>query len=132
MNRFDLFHSGTEYAAYEYMGAHHIKINKRNATVFRVWAPLAKNVSVVGCFNSWDKSKNPMKKITDAGIWECLIYRNISEYSEYKYNVQTFSGQEILKADPYAFHAETRPQTASKIYDIDSYTWCDNEWIQKN
>ena len=131
MNRFDLFHSGTEYAAYEYMGAHHIKINKRNATVFRVWAPLAKNVSVVGCFNSWDKSKNPMKKITDAGIWECLIYRNISEYSEYKYNVQTFSGQEILKADPYAFHAETRPQTASKIYDIDSYTWCDNEWIQK-
>lgn len=124
MNNYDSFHNGNECRAFEYMGAH----KTLDGYVFRTFAPNAQTVSVVGTFNNWDRNINHMKKITSNGIWECLISGNILEYSEYKYSIITLFGNEILKADPYGFHFETRPATATKIFDIDKYIWTDSQW----
>ncbi len=124
MNNYDSFHSGNECRAFEYMGAH----KSPNGYIFRTFAPNAKTISVVGNFNNWDRNTNQMKKITPNGIWECFISGNILEYSEYKYSIITLFGNEILKADPYGFHYETRPATATKIFDIDKYIWTDSAW----
>ena len=120
-----LFHGGTNYKAYEFFGAHRVNGDK---FVFRLWAPHAQAVSVVGDFNGWDSGAGSMDKIKD-GIWEIEI-DNVHIYDCYKYAITTPSGNVNMKADPYAFHAETRPGTASKIYDCD-YTWNDAGWYKK-
>ena len=120
-----LFHQGTNYKAYEYLGAHFVKRGKKEGVVFRVWSPSAKSVSVVGDFNGWDKSANPM--INDDGVFETFV-EGLKMYDNYKFCVVSDKG-EVLKADPYAFHAETTPETASKIYDIDGYKWNDGEYV---
>lgn len=120
-----LFHQGTNYKAYEYLGAHFVKRGKKEGVVFRVWSPSAKSVSVVGDFNCWDKSANPM--INDDGVFETFV-EGLKMYDNYKFCVVSDKG-EVLKADPYAFHAETTPETASKIYDIDGYKWNDGEYV---
>lgn len=120
-----LFHQGTNYKAYEYLGAHFVKRGKKEGVVFRVWSPSAKSVSVVGDFNGWDKSANPM--INDDGVFETFV-EGLKMYDNYKFCVVSDKG-EVLKADPYAFHAETTPETASKIYAIDGYKWNDGEYV---
>ena len=120
-----LFHQGTNYKAYEYLGAHFVKRGKKEGVVFRVWSPSAKSVSVVGDFNGWDKSANPM--INDDGVFETFV-EGLKMYDNYKFCVVSDKG-EVLKADPYAFHAETTPETASKIYDLDGYKWDDGEYV---
>ena len=122
-----LFHQGTNYKAYEYLGAHFVKRGKKEGVVFRVWAPSAVSVSVVGDFNGWDKSANPM--VNDDGVYETFI-EGLKVFDNYKYCVVSDKG-EVLKADPYAFHAETTPETASKIYDIDGYNWNDGEYVKR-
>ena len=112
-----LFHEGTAISAYEYMGAHAVTHDGVDGYMFRVWAPRARAVSVVGDFNSWDAGAHPMAKITD-GIWERFVPGG-STYDAYKFAVTGPDGVERMKADPYAFHAETRPGTASKLYTID-------------
>ena len=127
-----LFHDGLDFKAYEYMGVHKKSYDDDKAkTIFRTWAPNAKSVSVVGIFNGWDRTVNQMNKITDAGIWECIVNSEIEEYSEYKYSVETESGDFVLKTDPYAYHCETRPADASKVYTIDDYVWNDFSWMNK-
>ncbi len=123
-----LFHQGTNYSAFEFLGAHFVvsKENKRGV-VFRVWAPNAKSVSVVGDFNAWDKQASVMNKIS-SGVFEAFI-ENACEYDSYKYAVTTSSGETIFKADPYAFHAETPPKTASKVYDLEGFEWTDGEYF---
>ena len=106
-----LFHDGTNYKAYEFFGVH--KINK-NSYAFRVWAPNAEGVSVVGDFNSWDEDANKCFPISP-GIWEAII-ENINVFDCYKYSIKTKSKKTLLKADPYAVHQETRPATGSKVY----------------
>ncbi len=123
-----LFHQGNNMKAYEYMGAHKVP-GEKNLWSFRVWAPHAKAVSVVGDFNSWDECKNPMKKINDAGMWECYI-SDVKEFDNYKFMVTAQDGKKTGKSDPYAFHSETRPGTASKIYELDGYKWGDSKWIK--
>ena len=120
-----LFHQGTNYKAYEYLGAHFTKRGKKEGVVFRVWAPSAISVSVVGDFNGWDKSANPM--VSDDGVFETFV-EGLKVFDNYKYCVVSQKG-EVLKADPYAFHAETTPETASKIYDLDGYKWNDEEYV---
>ncbi len=122
-----LFHQGTNYKAYEYLGAHFAKRGKKEGVVFRVWAPSAISVSVVGDFNGWDKSANPM--VNDDGVFETFV-EGLKVYDNYKYCVVSQKG-EVLKADPYAFHAEITPETASKIYDLDGYKWNDGEYVGK-
>lgn len=120
-----LFHEGKNFKAYAYLGAH--IINDGAACVFRVWAPKAKSVSLVGDFNNWDKSANVMRRIEDGGIWQTTVEK-VEEYQCYKYAITAADGTTRLKADPYATHAETRPFTASKIYDISGYKWTDSKW----
>lgn len=121
-----LFHQGTNYRSYNYLGSHFAKKGKDRGVIFRVWAPNAESVSVVGDFNGWDKTANVMKK--DGGIFE-LFVKGLKQYDNYKYCVKS-QNSEVLKADPYAFHAETTPETASKIYDLDGYKWRDGEYME--
>ena len=121
-----LFHEGTAISAYEYMGAHAVTHDGASGYMYRVWAPRAKAVSVVGDFNSWNPETHPMEKITD-GIWERFVPGG-KVYDAYKFTVTGADGELRLKADPYAFHAETRPGNASKLYSIDNYHWGDAAW----
>ena len=116
-----LFREGNCAYAYQFMGAHPV----RGGYAFTVWAPNATAVSVVGDFNGWDHTKNPMEN--DNGIWSTRI-AGIKQYATYKYAICGPNGW-TLKADPYAFHAETRPKTASKTFDITKYRWKDKKWM---
>lgn len=120
-----LFHEGTNFCSYDYFGAHLIK----NYCVFRVWAPNAKSVFVTGDFCDWQTDKHEAHRITSSGIFECVI-KNIKEFDTYKYVIKTQDNRELLKADPYSFHNETRPNTASKVYNINKYKWEDKKWMQ--
>ncbi len=115
---------GENYRAYEYFGAH----LQGNKCTFRVWAPHAKAVSVIGEFNSWQgEYMHPVKN----GIWEIEI-ENVNVFDCYKYRIETADGRVIDKTDPYAFHTETRPGNAGKVYDIENYTWGDERWVAES
>ena len=126
--RFDAaaFYSGTNSEAYRYLGAHRTRRSGKDGYVFRTWAPNAAYVSVVGDFCGWNGYAHPMEKNAD-GFWECFV-PSLKRYDTYKFAVTAQSGETVLKADPYAFHAETRPGTASKLYDLGGYRWGDDEW----
>ena len=126
--RFDTaaFYGGTNSEAYRYLGAHRTRRSGKDGYVFRTWAPNAAHVSVVGDFCGWNGYAHPMKKNAD-GFWECFV-PSLKRYDTYKFAVTAQSGETVLKADPYAFHAETRPGTASKLYDLGGYRWGDDEW----
>lgn len=121
-----LFHEGTNYCAYDYLGAHFIG---ENLCVFRVWAPAASAVFVTGDFCDWKEDTYEAHRITQGGIFECII-DGVKEFDAYKYRIVTQSGETFLKADPYAVHSETRPGTASKVYNIDGYRWKDKKWME--
>ncbi len=121
-----LFHSGKNYKAYEFFGCHRINNDR---FVFRLWAPHAVGVSVVGDFNNWDPTVNKMKLISK-GIWEAEI-DGLNVYDCYKYAIEARDGTTKMKADPYAFHAETRPGTASKVYGDVQYSWSDKKWYDE-
>ncbi len=119
-----LFRQGRNCRSYEFFGSHF----SGGSVVFRVWAPEAVSVSVVGEFNGWNEQSHPMEKIAD-GIWEAQI-EGIKQYDSYKYAVCGKDGQVRLKADPYAFHSETRPANASKVYDLGGFIWTDEDYLQ--
>lgn len=123
-----LFHEGSNSNAYEYFGSHR---KNKNTVVFRVWAPDAKNVSVTGDFNNWSETENPMKLLKNSGgVWEAEI-KNIKPYDMYKYCITAADGRTLMKCDPYGFHMETRPGTATKYYEIDDcYEWHDEKWVE--
>ena len=122
-----LFKQGNNQEAYRYFGAHLCEENGEAGAVFRVWAPHAKAVSIVGDFNSWTPGEHPMEKVTD-GIWERFV-PGIKQFDVYKYCITTPADELVYKADPYAFHTETRPSNGSKVYDIEGYTWGDAVWV---
>ena len=120
-----LFHRGEYRQAYEYFGAH----PTRNSTIFRIWAPSAKSVAVVGDFNDWTaREEDYCHKITNEGIWEVEI-KKIKKGNLYKYLIETSWGEKILKSDPYAFYSELRPQTASIINGKPKFRWSDKKWL---
>ncbi|NLX79766.1 MAG: 1,4-alpha-glucan branching protein GlgB [Clostridiales bacterium] len=120
------FVSGDAEDAYEFMGSHFLS---DDTAVFRVWAPNAERVSLCGDFNEWNKEAHPLDPI-GFGVWE-IILEGVRLYDNYKYCIYTRDGRQILKSDPYAFHSETRPATASKLYKLGGYTWTDDEWLKK-
>ncbi len=122
-----LFHQGTNYKAYDFFGAHFSVKNGKSGVVFRTWVPKAESVAVVGDFNGWNIDSHPMDRISEGGVYEIFI-SGITEYSAYKYAV-TGNSKTVLKADPYAFHSETPPATASKVYSLDNYVWSDEDFI---
>ena len=105
----DLFHSGENYHAYKYLGAHRATVNGIEGVMFRTWAPNAKTVSVVGSFNGWDRNQHRMNRISDGGVWECFISEIVEPFAIYKYSIETFDDVCMMKSDPYAYHYETRP-----------------------
>lgn len=120
-----LFHRGEYRQAYEYFGAH----PNRSSTIFRIWAPTAKSVAVVGDFNNWNaREEDYCQKITNEGIWEVEI-KKVKKGTIYKFQIETSWGQKILKADPYAFYSELRPQTASVVNGISKFRWGDKKWL---
>jgi len=120
-----LFHRGEYRQAYEYFGAH----PNRSSTIFRIWAPAAKSVAVVGDFNNWNaREEDYCQKITNEGIWEVEI-KKVKKGTIYKFQIETSWGQKILKADPYAFYSELRPQTASVVNGIPKFRWGDKKWL---
>lgn len=121
-----LFHQGTNYRAYEFLGAHFGRSKGRKGVFFRTWAPRAEAVSVVGDFNGWDPERNPMERISAEGIYETFI-AGMKTYDNYKFAVKSEKGW-INKADPYAFHSETPPHTSSKVYDLGGYEWRDGAY----
>ena len=122
-----LFHQGSNARSYDFLGAHN---DGEGHTVFRTWAPNAKGVSVVGDFNGWNEAASPMTKITDGGIWEAVT-DELNQFDVYKFCVTAADGRQLMKADPYGFHTETRPANASKFYDIEGYEWHDSKWLEK-
>ena len=125
--RSELFYSGRDCRAYDYMGAHPFVQDGEQGYLFRVYAPEAENVSVMGEFNGWNRDVDYMTR-DEQGIWEKFI-PNIPEYAAYKYSVWAKSGDVFDKSDPYGFHFETRPGNATKAYDIEGYEWDDSSWL---
>ncbi|HEX2946741.1 MAG TPA: 1,4-alpha-glucan branching protein GlgB [Clostridia bacterium] len=123
-----LFNEGNHHKIYEKLGAHPSVLDGRSGIHFAVWAPSAKKVSLVCNYNRWDGISNPMERIGNSGVWETFV-PDITPGEVYKYEIQTSSGELLLKADPYAFFSELRPGTASVVYDLDCYKWRDSEWI---
>jgi len=123
-----LFHQGTASKAYELMGAHPYSDENAEGYIFRVWAPKAKTVYLSGDFNQWHTDGYSMNKITDAGLWELFI-PGISDYAKYKYLITGQNGVQYEKADPYGFHMETRPATASITYSLEGFNWQDQSWL---
>ena len=125
-----LFAQGTNYKSYEFFGSHLCSYNGKKGAMFRVWAPHAKSVSVVGDFNGWDYNANVMSALDKTGVWELFI-EGLKEYDNYKYSIDCKKGR-IVKADPFAYHFETPAETASKLYDLEGYAWSDGEYRSKS
>ena len=121
-----LFHEGRNFHSYDFLGS----FLGDNECTFRVWAPNAKEVYVTGDFCEWRPTDYRMERINQNGIYEITI-PNVKEYDAYKYVIVPHHGDWLWKADPYAHHAETRPKTASKVYDFPEFQWSDEKWMKQ-
>ena len=131
----DTFHQGTNRRAYEMLGAHPCYEGDQRKWHFCVWAPNAKHVALVGSFNDWDKSATPMQKQYD-GTWELRLsedelWKNVPQdgYPTYKYAVWGADDLWRMKADPFGFFSQLRPNNASRLIDLDNYHWSDQDWM---
>jgi len=122
-----LFSAGRNYRLYDHFGSHLIEVESIKGTVFRVWAPNAQAVSVIGGFNGWDGRIHPLRSLGASGIWELFI-PNLNENEYYKYHIRTQNGQIVKKSDPFQFYGELRPNTASVTKKLNHYKWNDQEW----
>jgi 1,4-alpha-glucan branching enzyme len=118
---------GKHWGAYRQLGAHVRELLGVRGTVFAVWAPAARRVSVTGNFNSWDGRLHPMRRMGH-GIWEIFI-PDVGEGALYKFEILTAQGERILKADPYGQAMELRPNTASKVTER-KYVFTDAAWME--
>lgn len=125
-----LFHEGQSFESYGFLGAHVQEQDGVVGTNFCVWAPHAKKVNVVGDFNDWNGLDHQMERLNDEGIWNLFIPQ-LAAGEVYKYEIIKQDGHSLLKADPYAFFSEVRPNTASIIHDISGYKWNDQKWKRK-
>ncbi len=123
----DLFFTGNNFRAHRFFGSHRLADGRWQ---FRVWAPHAHWVSLVGDFCGWDTGAVPMVKTDDRGVWEVTV-GGLDTYDAYKFAIGAPSGETLFKADPYATHFALRPDTASKLYDVSGYEWQDAKWMKK-
>ncbi len=125
-----LFGEGTHYRTYEKMGAHPLTLGGVSGVHFAVWAPNAARVSVVGDFNRWDGRHHPLQSRGASGLWELFI-PGLQPGDIYKFEIKSPSGYLVQKADPYAFAAELRPKTASRVWSLRGYAWGDADWLDR-
>lgn len=123
-----LFAEGNHHRIYEKMGAHATEFEGVAGVHFAVWAPHARNVSVIGDFNVWDGRKHQMRR-GGAGIWE-LFVPGLKVGDRYKYEIKNNNGHIYEKSDPYGFQQEARPKTASIVADLDAFQWSDSDWME--
>ncbi|EIW15806.1 1,4-alpha-glucan branching protein GlgB [Pelosinus fermentans] len=121
-----LFHEGSNFRSYQLLGAHVLTENGKQGVRFAVWAPNAQGVRVVGDFNAWQGEGHKMNRVGESGVW-LLFIPDLMAGDIYKYEIQTAGGQTLMKADPYAFYAQLRPETASVVYNLNSYQWKDTK-----
>ena len=126
-----LFNEGSHRRLYDRMGAHIVERKGKQGVHFAVWAPQARQVSVIGDFNNWDAKATPMSMLGTSGVWVCFA-PDMGEGTVYKFMVAS----DLLpvpaeKSDPFAFATEMRPKTASIVHDMDKYVWEDQAWIEK-
>ena len=122
-----LFHQGNNARAYEFLGAHRTGTDE---VTFRVWAPNAEAVCIAGDFNGWNAEAAPCTRVSKEGVWEGTV-TGVKVYDAYKYCITTKSGKKLMKSDPYGYHMETRPDNATKYYELDGFTWSDSDWMQR-
>ena len=125
-----LFGQGTHYDLYNKLGAHPMTVDEEEGVYFAVWAPNAAAVSIVGDFNEWDENATPMERLEPLGIYQIFL-TGIKVGDIYKYCVTAQDGKKTLKADPYGFQAELRPNNASVVTDISDFKWHDSRWMKK-
>ena len=125
-----LFGQGTHYDLYNKLGAHPRTVDEEEGVYFAVWAPNAAAVSIVGDFNEWDENATLMERLEPLGIYQIFL-TGIKEGDIYKYCVTAQDGKKTLKADPYGFQAELRPNNASVVADISDFKWHDSRWMKK-
>lgn len=122
-----LYNTGEAQQAYELFGCHYDPQTGMHR--FCVFAKNAQAVSVVGDFNNWDESKNPMR------YYKCGVFityvAGLEDGMNYKYSILGYDGVRRMKADPFAFHAEVPPRTASKVWSLAGYTWQDGEYMER-
>ena len=125
-----LFGQGTHYDLYNKLGAHPMTVDGEEGVYSAVWAPNAAAVSIVGDFNEWDENATPMERLEPLGIYQIFL-TGIKVGDIYKYCVTAQDGKKTLKADPYGFQAELRPNNASVVTDISDFKWHDSRWMKK-
>lgn len=126
-----LFHQGTNYEAYRFMGAHGETTENGFRYTFRVWAPNATLITLNADFTDWENGL-PLHRVNDQGLWEAELESAESlEGKFYKFAVTGKNGVTYLKADPYAFQSETLEKNASMIRDISGHVWNDEEWMKQ-
>ena len=123
------FLSGHNFNMYNLLGCHKDFQNLKDGYVFRVWAPNARSVSLAGDFNNWD-TKDLMMRNIGYGIWE-VFSDKVDVFDSYKFCIEKSDGNFILKSDPYAFHSETRPGNASKVYSLEGFRWTDGKYVEE-
>ena len=124
------FHKGNNYVAYDLYGSRPAREGGKSGYLFRVWAPHAERVSVVGDFNNWNPEENVMTRLLDGESFEVFI-PGMKQFSIYKYCIRSKDGRNIYKADPYAYHAETPSKTASITYNLAGYKWGDKAYMEE-
>lgn len=122
-----LFNCGSSHHSYRFMGAHPMQWRSKSGVRFAVWAPNAKEVSVVGEFNGWDSSGAPLERAGDTGVFIGFI-EGVEQGALYKYRITTDEDEILLKSDPYAFYSERRPHTASIVHGLNKFKWNDRKW----
>ncbi len=124
----EAFHQGHCIDAWQLFGAH-FSYEGAEGVRFTVYAPHARNVSVIGSFNNWDGSEARMERTGFSGVWSIFL-ASAKEWDSYKYRIEDINGKLIDKSDPYAFYSETRPENASKVYNLHDIRWDDEEWMR--
>jgi 1,4-alpha-glucan branching enzyme len=125
-----LFSKGVHYRLYEVLGGRVCSHGGALGVKFAVWAPMAKNVSLIGDFNHWDGRANPMRSMGESGVWEIFI-PGLAERERYKFEIYTQDGKCLVKVDPFGYLSERRPLNASRVLDVDHYPWSDHEWQKR-
>ena len=125
-----LFAQGTHYDIYKKLGAHPSVQDGEEGMFFGVWAPNAASVHVIGTFNGWSESANPMERLGPGGIYAVFI-PGVGVHELYKFMITTPYGERLYKADPFANSAELRPGTASRTVDISGFKWSDDVWMKE-
>ncbi|PWW26252.1 1,4-alpha-glucan branching enzyme [Cytobacillus oceanisediminis] len=125
-----LFHEGTLYESHQLFGAHVVVEDGKVFTRFCVWAPNAEVVRLVGDFNDWNGEGYTLHRVNNEGVWFIQLDEDM-QGALYKYEIKTKEGKVLLKADPYSFFSELRPNTASIVYSLEGYQWNDSKWMQK-